>query len=359
MSDENKPTDWISWLGFRNLFYFNVAKPLGSIVGALITLFALALFFALGLSLVMFFNASFSGSHLDARNYAVTLAAILAAPFVVWRAFVGQKLANIAEQGLITDRITKAVEQLGAEKTVQRIYDRDKNTTAPDGPEETTQNRYYSTSKSVPNLEVRLGGIYALERIAQDSERDHITVMEILCSYVRENADVRDMIYRKENVNPRADIKAVMTVIGRRSVDRITFERDSGRNGLPAPYRLDLAYTNLSRLNLTDMRLDHARFSSVDFSNAALRGTRFIGAVMLEAIFKEAWVDGADFTLAIVFKVDFTSAENLSDGQIQSMFGNNTTKIPNSATPPKWSTWLVSDDEANTIWIEAKAQAGM
>ena len=39
-----------------------------------------------------------------------------------------------------------------------------------------------------PNLEVRIGAIYALERIAQDSLRDHIQIMEILCAYIRENS---------------------------------------------------------------------------------------------------------------------------------------------------------------------------
>src|SRR3982751_6161439 len=36
-----------------------------------------------------------------------------------------------------------------------------------------------------PNLEVRLGAIYALERIPRDSERDHWPIMEVLCAYVR------------------------------------------------------------------------------------------------------------------------------------------------------------------------------
>ena len=35
---------------------------------------------------------------------------------------------------------------------------------------------------------ITVGAIYALERIAQDSERDHIPVMETLCTYIRENA---------------------------------------------------------------------------------------------------------------------------------------------------------------------------
>lgn len=62
------------------------------------------------------------------------------------------------EQGHITDRYTKAIEQLGK-------LDGDK-----------------------PNIEIRLGAIYALERIARDSPRDHWTIMEVLTAYVRQNA---------------------------------------------------------------------------------------------------------------------------------------------------------------------------
>jgi hypothetical protein len=37
-------------------------------------------------------------------------------------------------------------------------------------------------------MEVRLGGIYALERIARDSKKDHWTIMEVLTAYVRESS---------------------------------------------------------------------------------------------------------------------------------------------------------------------------
>jgi len=42
-----------------------------------------------------------------------------------------------------------------------------------------------------PKLEVRLGGIYSLERIANESEKDHFAIMEVLGSYVRLHAPIR------------------------------------------------------------------------------------------------------------------------------------------------------------------------
>ena len=40
---------------------------------------------------------------------------------------------------------------------------------------------------TAPNLEVRIGVIYALERIAQDSGQDHTHIMAVLCAYIRNN----------------------------------------------------------------------------------------------------------------------------------------------------------------------------
>jgi len=39
-----------------------------------------------------------------------------------------------------------------------------------------------------PRTEARLGGIYALERLAADSDHEYWPIMEVLTAYVRENA---------------------------------------------------------------------------------------------------------------------------------------------------------------------------
>src|SRR5215213_4476081 len=72
-----------------------------------------------------------------------------------------RRTLELTEQGQITERFTRAIDQLGA-------TDDDGN----------------------PRLEIRLGGIYALERIDKESpdRAYHSTVMEVLTAYVRENA---------------------------------------------------------------------------------------------------------------------------------------------------------------------------
>jgi len=72
-----------------------------------------------------------------------------------------QEQIRLTEQGQITERFTRAIDQLGS-------TDDDGN----------------------PRVEIRLGGIYGLERIDKESPNRvyHSTVMEVLTAYVRENA---------------------------------------------------------------------------------------------------------------------------------------------------------------------------
>jgi uncharacterized protein YjbI with pentapeptide repeats len=150
------------------------------------------------------------------------IAALLGAPFVIWGTWLRHKTQRIEQEGHMTDRINKAVEQLGVEKTVERIG---RSVTLSLGnPEEINFGEQLETktviewqgtpvradqgwwitepgewkvfSETVPNLEVRIGAILSLERIAQDSTildrgRDHVRVMEILCVYIRENSNAR------------------------------------------------------------------------------------------------------------------------------------------------------------------------
>ena len=115
---------------------------------------------------------------------------------------------------------------------------------------------------------MRIGAIYALERIAQDSDRDHVQIMEILCAYIRQNApapteddwpelemnDSEDdgtaggglggaaKAFRqaqeeaKAKLKPREDIQTALTVIGRRSAKQRRLE--AGR-GVEAPFPFD------------------------------------------------------------------------------------------------------------------------
>ena len=237
-----------------------------------------------------------------------------------------QRSLELTEQGQITERFTRAIDQLG----------------------ETDDN-------GDPRLEIRLGGIYALERIDKESpERAyHSTVMEVLTAYVRENAGLTsgkgategdDETEQIDLVN--ADIQAVLDVIGRRQ------EQD------PVPEE-DRARMNLSRSDLSAARLRRANLSGVVLRKARLSGANLRGADLREADLREADLTRADLTRADLRKARIRGANvwgaNLSDTDLRgadlsetkdliqeqiedAAFGDKTTKLRKDLTPPAaWS----------------------
>src|SRR5215207_6492629 len=153
---------------------------------------------------------------------------------------------RLIEQGQITERFTRAIDQLGK-----------------------------VDEKNNKLFEIRLGGIYALERIARESEEDHWPIMEVLTAYVRQHAPWRQEEEREEELqrveedttpekseqNSRgesktleaaaADIQAIITVL-RRRIPPI---------GHVEPEGLDLRGTNLSGADLWKANLSYANLS--------------------------------------------------------------------------------------------------
>ncbi len=156
----------------------------------------------------------------------------------------------------ITERFAKAVEQLGA-------LDKDGHKL----------------------LEVRFGGIYALERVARDSPDDHWTVMEILTAYVRENAPWAegDDVTRVALSTPR-DIQAILTVIGRRKV-----EYEEGKGDV----KIELRKTDLHSADLSSANLKNAFLYRANLRWAYLRNANLILAYLREAHLEGAILDFA------------------------------------------------------------------
>lgn len=170
--DDDRPVTFTDWLGLTDAPRWWLARPLGIAVSVvMLLLFVLALSAA-----VVVLARSFTAAEAGLGTGGL-IVALLGAPFLIWSTVLKHQTLRYQKEGHITDRINKAVEQLGAEKTVKvPNADGDK-----------------SIERSEPNIEVRIGAILSLERIAQDSTkydkgRDHVRVMEILCAYIRENA---------------------------------------------------------------------------------------------------------------------------------------------------------------------------
>ena len=174
---------------------------------------------------------------------------------------------DITRQGQITERFTRAIDQLG----------------------ETDDN-------GEPKLELRLGGIYALERIAKDSpEKDYSTVMEVLTAYARQNSSTpskgtnETTDHKEPRKELRADIKAVLDVVGRRQEDRVPEE-----HRVPPDFRaINLSNTILSSVNLRGANLSEANLRVAALSGANLSEANLFGANLTDANLYEADLRGS------------------------------------------------------------------
>ena len=169
----------------------------------------------------------------DERRNAIAVGAAIGAAFSLWLALGRHQLNRDANR---TDRYSAAVPMLVHE-----------------------------------SLEVRLGGIYALERLLADSSRDAPTVAQVLAAFVRERAAPRG------DEMPH-DVRAAIETLAR------VKDKPGGR-------QLDLVGVNLSRADLSGAHLRRARFDGGDLSGAV-----FIGADLRGASFRDANLAGADFT---------------------------------------------------------------
>lgn len=359
MSQNNE--NLAEWMGFKSKLDYRNHPKLGALLGWSLSLLAIFLFLiALGilfhLASSVFAPAENSMVGEDIRNLGLAVAAIIGVPFLIWRSLVAQKQVNVSEQGQITDRINKAVEGLGAEKLIKRqrrnsngslLYDIKEGSDDPDFKKPIME------EISEPNLEVRIGSIFALERISRDSQRDHIQIMEILCAYIRENAKCDELkisgeLHRRPSV--RSDIQTAIRVLGRRSPEAKKIEREQ-------KFRLDLSRTNLSGANFTGLDFSGAVFveckiEAALFGNTNLNGSflnhsilnysRFMNASLVGACLDcvkinyphpsnggmSDSINFADLTGARMCGADLSALDYLGQAQEQSVtFGSSDTKL--------------------------------
>ncbi|MFE5486131.1 pentapeptide repeat-containing protein [Streptomyces sp. NPDC056527] len=189
------------------------------------------------------------------------LAAVAALLFTWVQVGQAGKELRISEQGQITNRFNAAIANLGSE-----------------------------------SMDVRLGGIYALQRIMQDSDRDHLPIVSVLAAYVRRHAPLPGGGAEAEETAPTervlpADVQASMTVLA---------DRPPGR---------DLGLTiDLQRTDLRGLRFRIAKGYRLAFRGAALSNADLRGAAMANSDLRDSLLDNADLREAQLFYADLTGA---------------------------------------------------
>jgi hypothetical protein len=257
---------------------------------------------------------------------------------------------RLAREGQITERFTRAIDQLGA-----------------------------TDEANNKKLEIRLGGIYALKRIAGDSlamedspGRDYITVMEVLTAYVRENttqapgtsegsstvastsneppaqADERaEQAASPEPRRPTADIQAILHVLSR-TQPRVPVEyrtildlHEANLQGAPLQGAF-LEGTILRGANLRGAKLGLVNLREADLERADLRGADLRGADLQEAIlvganFQQAFLQEAFLQRAILREANLEGAEVTDEHELGYALSLQGATMPDGR---KYEDWL-------------------
>jgi uncharacterized protein YjbI with pentapeptide repeats len=252
-----------------------------------------------------------------ARTQLLTLGAGLFAAGAVW--FTARNYL-LSRESQVTDRYTKAIDQLGSDQ-----------------------------------LDVRIGGIYALERIARDSARDRLTVMQVLSAFIREHSYEHlsgpNMGGSGDKAHVRSDVQAAVSVVSRQYSRRdnqgvsLAGANLVGMNLIGANLananltgitlcdanlaNADFRSANLEAANLANSNLSGTLFSGANLSHANLANTNLYDAVIVEADLTATKLAGASLDGAIIFKADLRDAD-LTDADLSGA------DLINSPVPEGW-----------------------
>ena len=207
-------------------------------------------------------------------------AGLLAAGALV---FTARSLA-LSRAGQVTGRYAQALEQLGCEE-----------------------------------LDVRIGGIRALEHVARDSPRHHRAVMEMLAAFIRERSlqhwPPPDPGGQARERSPRPDVQAAITVVGRRLTERDLSPVDLAGSDLTGSdltgadlTGADLTGAVLARADLLAAKLVRADLSGADLGGARLTGANLDGADLTGADLTDADLTGANLASAELTRTELTGA---------------------------------------------------
>ena len=189
------------------------------------------------------------------NDVRTTLLQALGGAVIALGAVFTYRQLQVNREGQITERFTRAIDQLGNDKG---------------------------------QLDVTLGGIYALERIAKDSPADRATIVEILTAYVRreaawppraadpvaEAAPLDELVSLQEQC---PGVQAAMTVLCRMPSDkrdRLDLQRTDLR-------KADLHGAHLEWANLDGAHLEGANLSLAHLEWANLHGAFVVGIGLL------------------------------------------------------------------------------
>ena len=239
------------------------------------------------------------------RNLALVAAALIGLPLAAWRSWVAHKQADTAERGHNNERYQKGADMLGSNV-----------------------------------MTTRMGGVYALERLAQEHPHEyHVQIMKLLCAFLRHQAKDGGEEAKAESKKLWLDLDATAHdppgdggILARKKL-RLDLDAAAQAIGecrrrlakmgrlkhIECGFRLNLLDVNLSGANLRDANLSGANLSGANLFRADLRGANLSHARLYRANLTGTVFWDANLTGTVFWEANLSDA-TLSDATLSDAF---------------------------------------
>jgi hypothetical protein len=245
-----------------------------------------------------------------ARNLVLVLGACLGAPFVAWRTFIADRQTKNSKDGLITNRMNQATDKLSAIKIVPR-YEKNAN------------GEWDLWEKETVDIGARHAGLHALQRIANDSEKDFFPIAEIIAEYIpRRSREVMNLNVDSSEENYStffdsklsSDIDAAIDILHKILISQRNsiFEEDTAIN---------IKNAFLRHANLRNKTFIGFDFTNSDFSYANLTNTSLVECWLEGVDLRFSDMEGVELVGSVLRGSDLREVENLSSENLKLTFG--------------------------------------
>ena len=356
MSKKNTKTTWLNWFGFTHTPDFRKARWLSGFFGVGLSIFAFALVLAAAITLFKFLSAlmhvaPYSGDTDDSaiRNIGLVLAALIGAPFIIWRSAVAAKQASIQDESLFNDKINAASRDLAARRTVTRrvrevryeLNDtkqtaqeiRGEPVSLPVDAQNTTCGPWTFVNEEEDDLVTRAVAIDRLEGLANEHPNEASRIASMLSVYIRELSREfpakEDLRKSKKSPLESNDGSAEIPAKGprhhrahiREAIEHYKLNSIKYWASKLKPIRTDMERAAQTLGRLKSIEGEDTQCILIDLHGANLQGFDLNGCVFNDALLKEARMEGANLSATQLDGADLRGARmegaNLSKARMR------------------------------------------
>ncbi len=230
-------------------------------------------------------------------DVVVLLSAIWGAFYIYKRTIIADTQIRDAKDAVITERISQATEKLSTFHRVPRY--------------EKVNDKWETWEKERKDIGARHAGLISLQRIAIESKKDRLSIMDIICEYISRRSRESEQLVCKSSeeieskinfYDPYSDIDTALYVLSKLfdhcKPDEI-FARNKGfnlrnANLIKSDFRncnficVDFTNSDLRFSNLKNSKFIHCSFDNAKLQNTVMGNKPENQTVMTGCVFREA-----------------------------------------------------------------------